>query len=78
MKAVILAILFISLYFAIGIAIAVTLFFTQLVTGDKYNGLTYLTVALIWPVMVFVCIIAVIVGYALKFAFWLRKKFKKH
>lgn len=76
MKAVILAMLFISLYFAIGIA--VTWFVTQLVTGDKYNGLTYLTVALIWPVMVFVCIIAVVVGYVFKFAFWLQKKFKKH
>lgn len=75
MKAVILTILFISLYFAIGIA--VTWFVTQLVTGDKYNELTYLTVALIWPVMVFVCIIAVIVGYAFKFVFWLQKKFKK-
>lgn len=75
MKAVILAIVLISLYFAIGIA--VTWFVTQLVVGDKYNGLTYITVALIWPVMVFVCIIAVIIGYALKFAFWLRKKFKK-
>ena len=75
MKAIILAMMFISLYFAIGIA--VTWFVTQLVTGDKYNELTYLTVALIWPVMVFVCIIAVIVGYAFKFAFWLQKKFKK-
>ena len=75
MKAIILAIVLISLYFAIGIA--VTWFVTQLVTGDKYNELTYLTVALIWPVMVFVCIIAVIVGYAFKFAFWLQKKFKK-
>lgn len=76
MKAVILAMVFISLYFAIGLAVVSLV--TQLITGDKYDELTYLTAALIWPVVVFACIIAVIIGYVFKFAFWLQKKFKKH
>ena len=76
MKAVILAMVFISLYFAIGLAVVSLV--TQLITGDKYDELTYLTAALIWPVVVFACIIAVIIGSVFKFAFWLQKKFKKH
>lgn len=76
MKAVILAMVFISLYFAIGLAVVSLI--TQFITGDKYDELTYLTAALIWPVVVFACIIAVIIGYVFKFAFWLQKKFKKH
>lgn len=76
MKAVIFEMAFISLYFAIGLAVVSLV--TQLITGDKYDELTYLTAALIWPVVVFACIIAVIIGYVFKFAFWLQKKFKKH
>ena len=64
MKAVILAMLFISLYFSIGIV--VTWFVVQFVTGDKYESTVYFIVVLIWPVVVFTVLIAFTVGLVLR------------
>lgn len=64
MKAVILAMLFTSLYFSIGIV--VTWFVVQFVTGDKYSNMTYFIVVLIWPVIVFTGLLGVVVGLVLK------------
>lgn len=64
MGAVILAMLFISLYFSIGIV--VTWFVVQFVTGDKYESTVYFIVALIWPVVVFTALFDLIVGFVLR------------
>lgn len=64
MVAVILAMLFISLYFSIGIV--VTWFVVQFITGDKYESMTYFISVLIWPVIVFTVLIAFTVGLVLR------------
>jgi hypothetical protein len=64
MGAVILAMLFISLYFSIGIV--VTWFVVQFITGDKYESMTYFIVVLIWPVIAFTLLLGLIVGLVLR------------
>lgn len=64
MKAVILAMLLISLYFSIGIVF--TWFVVKFITGDKYESMTYFIVVLIWPVILFTVLIAFIVGLVLR------------
>lgn len=60
MVAVILAMLFISLYFSIGIV--VTWFVVKFITGDKYESEVYIISVLIWPVIAFTVLIAFTVG----------------
>lgn len=64
MKAVILAMLLISLYFSIGIVF--TWFVVKFITGDKYESMTYFIVVLIWPVILFTVLIAFIAGLVLR------------
>lgn len=55
MKAAILAMLFISLYFSIGIVF--TWFVVKFITGNKYESDVYFLAVLIWPVIVFTALI---------------------
>lgn len=71
MKAVILAMVFISLYFAIGIVF--TWLVVQFITGDKYSSETYFIAVLIWPVIAFVAIFCLIIELVLR-AIWKNKK----
>ena len=71
MGAVILAMVFISLYFAIGIVF--TWLVVQFITGDKYSSETYFISVLIWPVIAFVALFCLIIGLVLR-AIWKNKK----
>ena len=64
MGAVILAMLFISLYFSIGIVF--TWFVVKFITGDKYDRELYFIAVLIWPVIVFTVLIDFTVGLVLR------------
>ena len=64
MGAVILAMLFISLYLAIGIVF--TWFVVQFITGDEYESELYIISVLIWPVIAFTVLIAFIFGLVLR------------
>ena len=64
MGAVILSILFISIYLAIGIVF--TWFVVQFITGDEYESEVYIIAVLIWPVIVFTVLLAFIVGLVLR------------
>lgn len=64
MGAVILAMLFISIYLAIGIVF--TWFVVQFITGDEYESEVYIISVLIWPVIVFTVLLAFIFGLVLR------------
>ena len=64
MKAVILAMMFISLYLAIGIVF--TWFVVQFITGDEYEIEVYIISVLIWPVILFTVLLAFIVGLVIR------------
>lgn len=56
--------LFISLYFSIGIVF--TWFVVKFITGDKYESEVYIISVLIWPVIAFTVLIAFTVGLVLR------------
>ena len=64
MGAVIVAMLFISIYLAIGIVF--TWFVVQFITGDEYKSEVYIISVLIWPVIAFTVLLAFIVGLVLR------------
>ena len=64
MKTVILSMVFISLYLAIGIVF--TWFVVQFITGDEYESEVYIISVLIWPVIVFTVLLAFIVGLVIR------------
>ena len=64
MKSVIIAMMFISLYLAIGIVF--TWFVVKFITGDEYEIEVYIISVLIWPVLTFTVLLAFIVGLVLR------------